>query len=232
MYGTALITFKYFNMWKIFYSPYILFLFVLALAACTLNKEPEIPTGATNEKAPVFLSTNLVPITHDSIRAKARLSSRGNLNILHYGWVWSENPAPTLQDLKQESDVLGIDSFEMLIPGLTLGKTYHFRPYVITGSGETYGPEKTIFMGIPKLGNVALVADSACFLRVQCSVQSPAPPAEYGILYLAGAGYAPRLQKSVAVPGTGLNNGIFQTDLTMLSPNTAYSLRTSPLLLG
>ena len=196
----------------------------LALTYCTLDKEPLLPT-ATNEKAPIFLSENLTPITHDSLRAKARLSARGNLNILHYGWVWSENPVPTLQDSTLELGPLAIDSFETLIPGLILGKTYHLRPYVLTCSGETYGPEQTIFMGIPKLNDIALVADSACFLRVQCNLQNPLPLLEYGIVYLAGAGTPTLQKKDGQASGSGLSNGSFQADLTMLNPNTAYSLR-------
>ena len=197
----------------------------LTFPACTLDKEPEALTGITNENAPVFLSTELAAITHDSIRARARLSSLGNLDILHHGWVWSENPKPTLDDSTLELDILEIDSFETLIPDLSLGKSYHMRPYVSTGSGETYGPEQTILMDIPKLSDVTLVADSACFLRVQGSVQSLAPPVEYGIVYLAGSGTPTLQQKSGQVQGAGLNNGNFQTDLTMLMPNTVYSIR-------
>ena len=205
-----------------------LFLSLVLLAACTIDKESIIPTGATNEKSPVFLSANLTAITHDSIRAKAVLSSRGNLNILHYGWVYSENPMPMLQDINVINIELGallIDSFETVIPGLTLGKTYHVRPYVTTGSGETYGPEQIILMGIPKLNDIALVADSACFLRVQCQLQISLPAQEYGIIYLSGAGTPTLQKKDGQVPGSGFSNGVFQADLPMLSPNTAYSLR-------
>lgn len=201
-------------------------LFALTFSACTLDEEPPAPTNANNETTPVFLSTELTAITHDTLRAKATLGSLGNLTILRHGWVWSQNHGPTLEDSKLESGALGInDSFEMLIPGLTLGTTYHFRPFVSTGSDTTYGLEKTIFMGIPKLDDIALVADSACFLRVQGSLQSPAPPVEYGIVFLIGAGTPTLQQKSGQVQGSSLNNGIFQTDLAMLTPNTAYSIR-------
>lgn len=210
-------------------SSLFLSLCVCSLLSCVADKEPDIPTGATNETAPVFLSTNLAAITHDSIRASARLGFRGNLNILRHGWVWSENPNPTLKDNKLELAALALDSFETLLPGFTLGKTYHLRPYVATGSGETYGPEKTILMDIPKMDDITLVTDAACFLRVQCSLQSPVPPAEYGILYLKGAGTPTLQKKDGQVAGADLGNGSFHTDLTMLNPSTTYSIRAYAL---
>lgn len=193
--------------------------------ACVLDKEPDIATGATNEQDPVFLSTQLIPISHDSIRAKARLSSRGNLNVLHYGWVWRESAGPTVQDNKMELGELGIDSFVTVIPGFTLGKIYYLRPYVMTGSGETYGPEQAISMDIPKVEDLLLLADSACFLHLQGKLQSPLVVSEYGIVYLARAGTPTLQKKDGQIPGYDLNNGVFLTDLTMLSPQTEYTLR-------
>jgi hypothetical protein len=122
--------------------PVLLSAFILIFHACTLDKDPDIPSGITNEDAPVFISTNLERVAEHSVSARAVLSSFGNLNILRYGWVWSENPAPTLENSRIERESLQRDSFSMEISGLTTGKRYYIRPYVATGSGEIYGPEK------------------------------------------------------------------------------------------
>ncbi len=214
---------------KNIYLCILLFLCAIALVftACKLNKEPEIPTGVGNEELPVFLSTDVAPITHDSIRAKARLSSRGNLNILHYGWAWSSFPDTFLVDTLEFND-LGIDSFETLIPNLDIGRFYIVRPYVVTGSGKTYGPAGFVFMGIPKLDPIHVVANDACLLRVRVRVETPDTLVEYGIVYLAGTG-TPTLQKKDGQLGLSfglfLDSVTFQMDLTTLNPNTVYSVR-------
>lgn len=206
-------------------SAILLLLSLLIIGSCVLEKEPEVPSGATNEKAPAFLSTSLAAITSDSVRAVAHLHTRGNLNVIHYGWVYSENPMPTLKESNITLDALSVDSFVTVIPGLVLGKTYYFRPFVTTGTGDTYGPEQSIFIGIPKLGAITLVADSACFLRVQCTIQSPIQLLEYGIVYSIGA-ETPSLQINDGhILGSGFANGSFEVDLLSLNPNTTYSLR-------
>lgn len=202
--------------------------FMLVLPACVLDKEPGIPIGANNEIEPTFFSADVTPIAHDSIYARAWLHVYGNLNILEYGWVWSENPEPTITDNKVGFVNLPVstDSFDTFIPGLIFGKTYHVRPYVATGLRETYGPEKTITMTIPRLSNTVVLADSACFLRVQSDIESSVQLLEYGIVYLKGTEGVPSLQnKDGKVQGYNFNNGRFQTDMSMLTPNTKYKLR-------
>jgi hypothetical protein len=134
----------------IYYSVFSLLLGVLLfLSACLLDKEQDdLPTGATNEKPPVFLETGFTRISQDGVRAWALLSPEGTLNITRYGCIWSEHPMPTFQDNQVESSSLSKDSLEVEISGLLPNKLYYVRPYVITGSGETYGPEKTIMISL------------------------------------------------------------------------------------
>jgi Sulfatase-modifying factor enzyme 1/PKD domain len=199
-------------------------LLILGINACSLDKEIAIPTGANNEKDAIFISADVSLVSNDSVRANARIT-RGNLDILKYGWAWSQNPSPTLKDSFLSLASLSSDAFpELIIPKLAVGKTYHFRPFVMTGSGEIYGPDKTLFMGIPKVGDVVLLKDSSCFFSVQTLIQSPQTLLAYGIVYLKGAG-VPSLEKDSIVLGSGINNGSFLTNLTMLSPSSSYSVR-------
>ena len=134
---------------KVYYFLFLpLCIIALVIPGCMLDKEPEALTGKNNENSPVFLSAELAAISHDSIRAKARLSFRGNLDILHHGWVWSENPDPTMDDNKLDLGNLPVDSFVTDITGLELGIPYYFRPYVRTGSDTFYGPEECSFLGV------------------------------------------------------------------------------------
>jgi len=120
----------------------------LVISSCTLDTETKIPTGATNEDAPVFASSGVISDTSNHFRVKARLSKRGNLTILQHGWVWSATPSPTLRDGKLELGSLGVDSFATEITGLDLGKLYYLRPFVSTGSDTIYGPEQRSFLGV------------------------------------------------------------------------------------
>jgi Sulfatase-modifying factor enzyme 1/PKD domain len=201
------------------------FIFAFTLMRCTLDRTPVIPIGATNEIAPAFLSVTITAISSDSIGAKVRLNALGNLTILQHGWVWSETTNPTVQNEKIELGVLKTDSFEAKIPRLSFGKTYYLRPYITTGSGVTYGAEKTMTMNITKLGDIALVTNSACQLLVQNSLQNTVALSDYGIVYLAGTG-TPTVQKNDGrVAASGLNNNIFSTNIPNLLPLTSYSVR-------
>ena len=113
----------------------------LSLQACTLEKEQAIPAETTNLKAPVIFPAQRILEQNGSFKVRAKLSSRGNLKILQHGWVWSEHPNSSLQDNKVELGTLSIDSFETEIKGLSPGKTYYLRPYLVTGSGPYYGLE-------------------------------------------------------------------------------------------
>ncbi|MCE7926419.1 MAG: PKD domain-containing protein [Haliscomenobacteraceae bacterium CHB4] len=215
------------NMMKGVYMTVLLTLPALILVNCTLEKEPEPPpAGTTNRVDPVFSSTTLKAISHDSIRAEARLSDLGNLNILKYGWVWSQNPEPMLNDNNLTLDSLGINySFVSVIPGLIVGNTYHLRPFVATGADTIYGPETTYLMGIPKVNDIILLDTAACLVRVKCSLQSPILYTAFGIVYDIGPGLPTLQQNDGQAPGTVISNDSFEIDLTMLNPNTLYSLR-------
>lgn len=196
----------------------------MIIAACTIEQEPEIPSGKTNEIKTTFLSTELIVISHDSVVAKAKIDTLGNLNIKNHGWVWSESQSQAIEE-KTEKGALTVDYFTADIGGLAIGKTYHFKPFILVDNELVYGPEKSVFMGIPRLFPPAILADSACLLHIQCTLQSPSPSITHGIVYRKG-NYTPTLQqRDGQIPGTPLQNDAFQCDLTMLSPNTTYTIR-------
>lgn len=132
--------------------------YAVVFPACTLDKEPEIP-NYTNEQSPLFSSMVLIPDTNDNFLAIAHLSSQGNLNILHHGWVWSDAPGPSLLDSKLVMDSLKINMFSAQISDLDRGKPYFMRPFVITGADTIYGPEKCSFLGV----NIRFYTDASIF---------------------------------------------------------------------
>ena len=135
---------------KIFYPPLLASLSTIAfvISACTLDTEPEIPTGVNNITGPVFFNAGVTTDTNDNFHVTARLSTLGNLNIQYHGWVWSKTQGPTLQGGKLLLGPLNIDSFSNTIPGLDLGEIYYLRPVVITGNDTIYGQELCSFLGV------------------------------------------------------------------------------------
>ena len=133
----------------------LLFLSTLAILGCTLEKEPVIPTGATNLEDPIFEMAEVNPVQDlgaHFFQVTARLKTHGQLNIGNHGWVWGETPDATLLDTNQYKSIsLGIlngDSFSALITDLELGKPYYLRPFVSTGDTTFYGPEQCSFLGV------------------------------------------------------------------------------------
>lgn len=135
---------------KIYYIKFMLALFVSSLIfpLCTLEEEPEVPTGASNVIAPVFALIDVIPDTNNTFTLNASLSEMGNLNILDHGWVWQEAPGPTIQDNKRSLGSLNAASFSTEIAGLAVGTIYYFRPYALTGRDTIYGEEHCSFLGV------------------------------------------------------------------------------------
>ncbi len=173
---------------KHLYFPRLLPLCVVALAifSCTLEKEPDIPTGVNNVSNPQLLSTEVTPDTNNNFQAKAWLSNSGNLNILQHGWVWSESSEPTLQNNKLELGSLNIDSFVTEIIGLDTGKVYYLRPFVSTGMGTIYGEEHCSFLGI----NFTINTDTEIFKGAQVRFTNLSKGGNYTYLWNFGDGGA------------------------------------------
>lgn len=131
----------------------------LAFPACTLDTEPDIPTRVNNITDPIFLSAEVTPDANNHFQVKARLSSRGNLNILHHGWVWSEMPEPTLLNENLDLGKLTSDTFTSKITSLDLGKVYYLRPFVVTPCDTFYGFEQCSFLG----ANITINTDTEIF---------------------------------------------------------------------
>lgn len=119
---------------------------VLLLFSCTLEKEPSIPTGATNEEKPVFQPTELLAATDSSLHLEVRLSALGNLNIQHHGWIWRDGSGGTAQFLP-DLGALKAKAFDANIKILKVGTTQFFQPYLVVGADTTFGIERCFFAG-------------------------------------------------------------------------------------
>lgn len=92
-----------------------------------------------------FVITNSPRIYDSGVEFLADLTNLGNQEILKYGFVWSTESTPTIQDyykLFDDKAKKGIYTFNVN-SGLAEGKTYYVRAYIRTNQYEVYGNEES-----------------------------------------------------------------------------------------
>ena len=92
-----------------------------------------------------FVTTNMPLVASDGVEFSAELTRKGNEKIIGYGYVWSDETNPTIEDSKiifdGESN-LGIYTHH-INTGLFKGRTYYVRAIVLTENYKVYGIEKS-----------------------------------------------------------------------------------------
>lgn len=140
--------------------PFIAGLFIIA--GCKKDKTDKVPT--------VFVSTN--PITNITAATgnTSSISATGggeiavvhNAPISERGFVWDTDTLPTTAKNKAAAGS-GTGHFNGSISGLTFGKNYHVRAYVISGGTTYYGNDVKFLAAVPleliSNGNFELPAD-------------------------------------------------------------------------
>ena len=79
-------------------------------------------------------------------------------------------------------------------------------------------------MTLPKLEDLMITTDSACYIELKCKVQSTSPLVEYGVVYQEG-NTEPLLQNGSIRKGLDIIDNSFSIKLEGLKPSTFYSIR-------
>ena len=117
---------------------FIVFILLLSLTNC--KKDAEV-----KPKDYPYVITYSPNITYEGAEFSADLTNIGNQKILKYGFVWSKNSNPTIQENSKLFDgepKKGIYSYK-IHSGLTKGQTYYVRAYILTYKYEVYGNVKS-----------------------------------------------------------------------------------------
>lgn len=117
---------------------FIVIISLLSLASC--KKEAEI-----QPKDYPYVITNAPHVNSEGVKLSADLTKSGNLKILKYGFVWSEESNPTILDSKILFDgepEKSIYSYN-LNSGIDVGKIYFVRGFILTDKYEVYGNLKS-----------------------------------------------------------------------------------------
>jgi N-acetylneuraminic acid mutarotase len=92
-----------------------------------------------------YVITNSPTVNSNGAEFSADLTNVGNQEIIKYGFVWSTESNPTIQDYNKLFDdkaKKGIYSCNVN-SGLANGQTYYVRAYILTDQYEVYGNEKS-----------------------------------------------------------------------------------------
>ena len=145
---------------KYIFFPFAAMALSFVLLTCTLEQEPAIPTGETNFEGPqTFEVIEVTPDVAGGFFVKAVMDTI-ELNVDRYGWIWSKNPCPdldnkidTTQEINTQSTFGRPFPFQDTLSGVLFdkGEVYYFRPYAIAKNGAIFYGESECtcsFLGV------------------------------------------------------------------------------------
>jgi uncharacterized protein (TIGR02145 family) len=173
------------------------------------------------------LTTNAVSsITPTSVNGGGNISSDGGAAVSARGLVYGTTANPTLSNTILTIGS-GTGSFSGSLTGLTPNTTYYVRAYATNSSGTGYGNEVT-FQTLPVAVPTLITTDASGI--TQTSVTSGGTISndggvtitERGIVY--GTSTNPTTSNTKVSSGSG--TGSFSVNITSLTPNTTYFIRS------
>lgn len=183
-----------------------------------------------SEPVPQLIVTTSTPseITAVSATCGGNVTS-GNgdyVSVSIRGFCWGEQPDPTINDHYIELESGGIGEFSETITGLEINTTYYVRAFAVT-NGETYFGEQQSFTtknGIPILTTAEVTDIESIWALGGGTMLDDGGLSidELGICW--GTSPNPTFEGSHAI--SNVNSGSFTVEMTNLTPNTTYYVRT------
>ena len=201
------------------------------------GSEVSFTTGAAIGLPVLDATTPVTNITTTTGTSGGNITSDGGASVTARGVCWSTNANPTITDPKTV-DGTGIGTFSSNLTGLTPGTVYYVRAYATNSIGTAYGIQfvftTTASLNIPTLGPTTLVTGIT-----NISAISGGNVISEGGIGLITRGVCWSVFSGPTVGGWSTNNGTgtgtFTSNITGLSPNTLYYVRsyaTNPIGTG
>jgi len=173
------------------------------------------------------LTTNTVSsITPTSVNGGGNISADGGASVTAKGIVYGTSTNPTLSN-----SVLtigsGTGSFSGSLTGLTPNTTYYIRAYATNTAGTNYGNEIS-FQTLPVAVPTLITTDASGITQTMVTTggtisnDGGATITERGIVY--GTSSNPTTSNTKVTSGSG--TGSFSVNITALTPNTTYYIRS------
>jgi len=191
----------------------------------TLNLINGIPwwSGAAY---PTLTTSSISSITSTSVNGGGNISSDGGAAVSARGLVYATTSNPTLSNTILTIGS-GTGSFSGSITGLTPNTTYYVRAYATNSAGTGYGNEIT-FQTLPVAVPTLVTTDASGITQTTVtsggtiSNDGGATITERGIVY--GTSTNPTTTNTKVTSGSG--TGSFSLNVTSLTPNTTYYIRS------
>ena len=184
----------------------------------------EVTFTTSQITTPTITTTIISNITQTTAVSGGNIPSDGGSQVTARGVCWSKNINPTVSDSKTTNGT-GTGNFTSNITGLTGNTRYYVRAYATNNIGTSYGQE-IWFVTSPVLPTVTtsvinptstttasgggeVTADGGAFVTAR------------GVCW--GTSVNPTIAGSKTEDGSG--TGIFQSNMTGLTPNTQYHVR-------
>jgi len=175
------------------------------------------------------LTTNSVSsITNSTAVSGGNISNDGGTTITARGIVWSNTPAPTIQNnLGKTTNGSGTGNFSGNLTGLSASTTYYVRAYATNNNGTAYGNE----LSFKTSGSLASVTTDAITNITSSSAVSGGEISSDGGSAITAKGIVwstasnPSLQNNTGSTNDGTGSGGFTSYLTGLTANTTYHVK-------
>ena len=175
---------------------------------------------------PTLTTSSISSITSTSANAGGNISADGGASVSARGLVYGTTSNPTLSN-----SVLiigsGVGGFSGSLSGLTPNTTYYVRAYATNSSGTGYGNEisfQTLPVAVPTLitTDASGITQTTVTTGGTISNDGGATITERGIVY--GTSTNPTTSNTKVSSGSG--TGSFSVNITSLTPNTTYFIRS------
>ncbi len=175
---------------------------------------------------PTLTTSSISSITSTSVNGGGNISSDGGAAVSARGLVYGTTSNPTLSNTILTIGS-GTGSFSGSITGLTPNTTYYVRAYATNSAGTGYGNEisfQTLPVAVPTLitTDASGITQTTVTSGGTVSNDGGANVTERGIVY--GTSTNPTTSDTKVTNGSG--TGSFSVNVTTLTPNTTYYIRS------
>lgn len=187
---------------------------------------------AVNEKPTVSVES-AADITYNSAILHGTMISVGSAKVTKYGFCWSEQPAPTIEDAHSNlGDCSAPTVFESVANDLKSDTKYYFRAYAENNVGIVYSEKELSFTttGLPTLPSVtsgAISETTSTTTKAKGNITSLGNVSKvtaYGHVWSKTA--EPTLQTGKYTNlGEAAEPKAFTSEITGLDPHTVYYIR-------
>jgi len=198
-------------------KPLVLLSFIFTLLGCDKNE-------TIVKVIPTITTTELTNITGTKAISGGKITENGGANVTAKGVCWSTSTSPTTTD-SHTNDGTGTGSFTSQLTNLSENTTYFIRSYATNSVGTVYGNQLTFStLALPTITTTELtnITGTKAISGGKITENGGANVTAKGVCWSTST--SPTTTDSHTNDGTG--TGSFTSQLTNLSENTTYYLRS------